>query len=52
MDKIVKSEKTLSIISLCLGIVSTLMLFKVLSMQHKYFNLKLEEEDLKRNGFM
>lgn len=42
-----KQERTLHMIQLGLGILSALMIIKVMSMQHTYFKQKLEDQ---KNG--
>ena len=39
-----KQERTLHLLQLGLGIVSAAMIIKVMSMQHKYFKQKLEDQ--------
>ncbi len=42
-----KNERVLTLVSVGLGIISTLMIIKVMSMQHQYFKHKLEQQ---KNG--
>lgn len=42
-----KGERKLALLSLGLGIISTVMIIKVMSMQHEYFKKKLEDQ---KNG--
>jgi hypothetical protein len=42
-----KGERTLTLVSVGLGIISTLLIIKVMSMQHEFFKQKLEDQ---KNG--
>jgi hypothetical protein len=38
-----KGERAITILSISLGIVSTLLIIKVMTMQHQFFKQKLED---------
>ena len=44
-----KFEREITIAGVVLGIVSTILLLKVLTLQHKYFSMKVKQEEIE-NG--
>lgn len=42
-----KGERTITLVGVGLGIISTILIIKVMSMQHEYFKKKLEDQ---KNG--
>ena len=44
-----KYEREITIAGVVLGIVSTVLLLKVLTLQHKYFSMRIDQEE-KDNG--